>query len=211
MRHFIWGLLLVLAHSNVSSAAFALFVDPADLQFNGPGNHSIDFVISHNGVGASSLSGYTIRLGQPANANLGVLPSGVSVTAATQRLNVSGSGLFSYNQTNNTVAASNLAASGPFADIGNGGSANLFTLDLVLGAASSYTVGVDFQNAQRGGLFATDISAEFFNPNSPTTDFSFTLQAVPEPSSITMCVLGLSLGSGRIIRRLRSGFCKQAK
>ncbi len=202
MKILVWALTLVWIIGTQASAAFLITADPADLQFNGAGNHIVDFLITHNGVGASSLSGYTIRFGSPANASLGVMPAGVTATGASQVLNVSGAGgLFNYNTATNTVAVSNLTIGGPFADIGNGGNAVLFSLNLVLGSASSYTIGVDFQNAQRGGLLATEIGNEFFNPNSPTTDFSFTLQSVPEPSSLLLVVSMSALGCRRLFRK----------
>lgn len=193
--------------NNPVQAAFVLGPKSADLQFNGAGTHSVDFVITHNGVGASTLSGYTMRFGSTANASLGVLPSGVSATGATERLNVSGglNGLFNYNTLTNSLSASNFSVAGPFADLGSGGSATLFTLALNLGSASSYTIGVDFQNAQRGGLLGTEIGNEFFDPNSPTTDFSFTLiQAVPEPTSLIMAATLLILGIIHNRRKLSS-------
>ena len=202
MKKLVWVLALVGFIENQTSAAFLITVDPADLQFNGAGNHIVDFLITHNGSGASTLSGYTIRFGSPANASLGVMPTGVTATGATQVLNVSGAGgLFNYNTATNTLAVSNLTINGPFADVGNGGNAILFSLNLVLGSASSYTIGVDFQNAQRGGLLATEIGNEFFNPNSPTTDFSFTLQSVPEPSSLLLVVSISAMGCRRLFRK----------
>lgn len=193
--------------NNPVHSAFVLGPKSADLQFNGAGNHSVDFILTHNGVGASTLSGYTIRFGSTANASLGVLPSGVSATGATERLNVSGglNGLFNYNTLTNSLSASNFSVAGPFADLGSGGSATLFTLALTLGSASSYTIGVDFQNAQRGGLLGPEIGNEFFSPNSPTTDFSFTLlQAVPEPSAMILIAALTAIGAFRNRRKLRS-------
>jgi hypothetical protein len=168
-----------------ANAGMILFIAPEDLQFSGPGAHQVDVRVQHDGTGASTLSGYTIRFGTAANASLGVLPAGVTAISATESLPVSSNGLFSLNASTTTVAASSLIGD---QNIGVGGIATLFTLNLNLGAGPTYTIGVDFQNAQRGGLFATQIGSEFFPTNSPTTDFSFTLTAVPEPSTCVMLI-----------------------
>jgi hypothetical protein len=193
---------LSLCIADLARADFLVSVRPADLQFDGPGSHTINFQIAHNGAGPSTLSGYTMRIGSTANASQGMLPAGVTALSATEVLPVSTNNLFSLNSATNTIAASSL---GGDQNIGNAGTATLFSLNLNLGSAASYSIGVDFQNAQRGGLFATDISSEFFNPNSATTDFSFTLQntaAIPEPSSIAL-VLG-SFGIALLRSRRRS-------
>ncbi len=186
--------------SGVAHANFLLSVDPADLQFNGAGAHSVDLRVTHSAPGASTISGYTIRFGSAANANLGVLPAGVTATSATIGLPLPATVLFNLNMATNTVAGSSL---GGDADVGNLATATLFTLNLNLGNATSYVIGVDFQNAQRGGLFATDISNEF-DPNSPTTDFTFTLQntvAVPEPSSLSLLVGAIGIAAWNRRRR----------
>jgi PEP-CTERM motif len=203
MKKFLYAVLIAsgVFASGVAEAGFALTPESTDLNFNGAGAHVVDFLVVHNGSGASTLSGYTLRFGSPSNANLGVLPSGVTATGATQGLPIPSS-LFSYDTPTNTAAAAGLGFGD--ADVGTGGTATLFSLNLNLGSAASYTIGVDFQNAQRGGLFATQIGNEFFNPDSPTTDFTFTLtnvSAVPEPTSILTAV---SLGmAGMFYRRRR--------
>lgn len=196
------SLLIAVSSLTPATAGFVLSVDPGTLQFDGPGTHTIGVLVTHDGSGATDLSGYTIRFGTPANASVGTEPLGVDFISATEVLDVSGGGLFSFNDVTNTVAASNLAF-GPFSDVGLDGTATLFTLDMMLGAESSYEIGVDFQNAQRGGLFATQIGNEFFSPNSPTTDFAFVLtnnvSAIPEPSSIALLGL-LSCGAAARLR-----------
>jgi len=200
--HFSLTTLLLLTGLFVGSAnaGFQLFIPAADLQFNGPGAHQVNVRVTHDGVGPSSLSGYTMRFGSPANAFLGVLPIGVTATSATEILPVSSQpALFSLDPLTNTVAASSLAGD---QDIGSGGSANLFRLNLNVGTASSYTIGVDFQNAQRGGLFATEIGNEFFPANSPTTDLTFTITAVPEPTSFWLTAATIGIAS--VFSRRRS-------
>ena len=203
-----------IAGSKSVHAEFALAADPADLTFNGAGMHTVDFLITHNGVGQTTLSGYTIRFGSPADASQGLLPAGVTAVSATEGLVLPGTlgstKLFDFNSSTNTVGASSFAGD---ATVPNGGTETLFSLDLNLGSDPSYTFGVDFQNAQRGGLFASQVGSEFFNPNSATTDFSFTLTntlaAVPEPSSIlTAATLGFA---GVFYRRRRSKLGKIEK
>ena len=182
-------------------ANFILSVDPATLQFNGAGTKGVGIRARHDGTGPSTLSGYTIRFGSTANASQGVLPAGVTATGATIGLALPATQLFSFDPLTNTVAGSSL---GGDADVGNNGTATLFTLNLNLGAASSYTIGVDFQNAQRGGLFSTNIGNEFVATNSPTTDFTFTLTnaaAIPEPTSLALLVG--SIGIASLSRRRR--------
>jgi hypothetical protein len=186
------SLTFLLMISGEARAAFVLSIEPSSLEFNVPGLHSIDMMITHDGLGFSTLSGYIIRFGSPDDASLGELPLGVTAVSAVNGL-VQGE-LFNLNPTTNTVAASSLFA-GNF-DVGISQTARLFTLNLDLGDSPSYLIGVDFQSAQRGILGAEDISSEFFNPNSSTTDFTFQLtnvSAVPEPGSgILLASLSLS-------------------
>jgi hypothetical protein len=195
-------LFLFVFATKLSFAGFALTVDPADLNFNGPGNYNVDFQIAYVPSGLNTLSGYTIRFGSPANASLGVLPAGVSVNSASEVLPVSSGGaLFNYNNLANSLAASNLGIPGNTAISAT--PTTLFTLNFALGNDASYNVGVDLDNAQRGGLFAEQIATEFFNPNN-LTDLSFTLNnlsAVPEPTSI-LTAASLGLG-GMFYRRKR--------
>jgi len=170
-------------------SAFMIGINPSSLTFAGPGAHSVGVTITHFGGGFSTLSGYTIRFGLPSDASSGVLPLGVTANSATEVLVLPAPALFSLDPATNTVAGSSLA--GDF-DIGVNGTATLFNLNLNLGNAASYTIGVDFQNAERGGLLAADISSEFTGQTSPTTDFTFTLTAVPEPNSVLL--FGAAIG-----------------
>lgn len=192
-------LLVTLLFTGFANAGFVTFIPLSDLQFNGPGAHQVNVRITHDGIGPSTLSGYTIRFGSPANASLGVLPPGVIATSAVELLPVSSQpALFSLDSLTNTVAATSLVGN---QDIGSGGSANLFRLNLDVGTASSYTIGVDFQNAQRGGLIATQIRSEFFPADSPTTDFTFTITAIPEPTSFAL--IAVALGTASVFGRRR--------
>ncbi len=193
------ALTIVAIVSSVSNAGFIVFADPTDLTFNGSGAHAVDIRVRHDGTGLSTLSGYTIRFGSPANASAGVLPTGVTATSATIGLDLPAPQLFSLDPATNTVAGTSLGGN---ADVGNGATATLFTLNLNLGNASSYQIGVDIQNAQRGGLLSTEISSEF-NASSTTTDFSFTLAvaAIPEPTSLSL-LIG-SIGIAALGRRRR--------
>jgi hypothetical protein len=182
--------------STASHAGFIVFVDDADLIFDGPGPHAVPVRIRHNGTGPSTLSGYTIKFGSPANASLGVLPAGVTFDSATIGLDLLAPRLFNLDSASNSVAGTSLSGD---ADVGIGGTQTLFTLNMTLGAASSYEIGVDVQNAQRGGLLSTEIASEF-NASSPTTDFSFTL-AIPEPTSLSL-LIG-SMGVAVLSRRRR--------
>jgi len=176
----LFALMLLLNSAGVVRGDFVLSVDPDTLAFNGPGLHSVNMMITHDGFGFSTLSGYTIRFGSPEDASLGELPMGVRAVAAVNGL-VQGE-LFDLNLTTNTVAASSLFA-GNF-EVGDSQTKRLFTLSFELGDAPSYVIGVDFQSAQRGLLGAEDISHEFGATNSPTTDFTFqlnNLSAIPEP------------------------------
>jgi PEP-CTERM motif len=182
------AMLLTAFVSQSVNAGFTLSIDPADLNFV-PGNHAVDVLITHDGVGPSTLSSYTMRFGNPANASLGADPAGVVVSGATPVLAV---GTASFNAANNQVANTNLSTN---ATVPFGGSTTLFSLNLNLGSAASYILGVDFRNAQRDGALGPNITSEFFSPNSATTDFTFTLNnvsAVPEPSSL-MTGVGLAL------------------
>ncbi len=199
-------LALVVASSLVgpsAKAAFVLSVDPADLTFAGPGTHEVDVLIRWDGVGNAGVSGYTIRFGNPANASLGEDPTGVSFDTATERTMISSNLLFNLNPATNSVAATSFVGDTAIPTTAQ----PLFSLGLTLGNAASYAIGVDFQNAQRGGLFAQDISSEFFNPNNPQTDFTFTLTqavAVPEPSSMLALVGMMGCGAFRAYRRRNS-------
>ncbi len=203
MKSFKCFLLLLtglVATSESSMAGLILSANPATLNFNGAGPHIVELMIRHDGVGLNTLSGYTVRFGSVANASLGVLPTGVTATSATESLLVSSNGLFSLNTATNTVSASSLVGNTTIPTTNTA----LFRLSVNVGNAATYDIGVDFQNAQRGGLFATDISGEFFNPNSPTTDFSFTLTnvtAVPEPSSLLL--LSATIAAGAFYSRRR--------
>lgn len=214
MKKFTAALFLLfglVASSDSLFGGLILSANPSTLNFNGAGPHLVELMIRHDGNGANTLSGYTIRFGSVANASLGVLPSGVTASAATtvEGLLVSSNGLFSLNPATNTVSASSLVGNTTISTTDT----TLFRLGLTLGNAATYNIGVDFQNAQRGGLFATDISSEFFNPNSATTDFSFTLTnvtAVPEPSS--MLLLAGAMTAGVIcFRRDRKRKAKKSK
>ncbi len=188
--------------ARASIAGFALSIDPADLNFNGAGNYNVDLQIAYANPGANTISGYTIRLGSPADASQGVVPAGTTINSATEGLIVASPGLFNFNNLTNTVAASNLGIPGN--TVVPGTATTLFSLNVALGNASSYTFGVDLQNAQRDGLFATQIAEEFYNPNNTMTDFTFTLtnvSAVPEPTSI-LTAASLGLG-GMFYRRKR--------
>jgi len=183
-------------------AAFVLSIDPADLTFNGPGNHAIDIRIQFVDDGnPNTLSGYTMRFGSSANASSSILPNGVVFISATEGLPVSGGQFFSL--TANSVAAANFTLPGntiiPLTPT------TLFTINATLGNAASYALGIDFQNAQRGGLLGTEVGGEFFNPNSPTTDLAFTLTAVPEPSSFVIIACFTGIGVYRILRRRDGG------
>jgi hypothetical protein len=201
MQKSIFSLALILSavFCGVSQAGFLVFADPNDLLFNGPGAHAVDIQVRHDGTGLSTLSGYTIRFGSSANASLGVLPAGVSATSAVIGLALPATQLFGLDTSTNSVAGSSL---GGDANVGVGGTATLFTLNLNLGGAPTYTIGVDVQNAQRGGLFASEIASEF-NAASPTTDFSFSLAlaAIPEPTSLSL-LIG-SMGIAVLSRRRR--------
>lgn len=197
---FSFALIVSALLGSVSYAGFLVFADPADLQITGPGPRAVDIQIRHNGSGLSTLSGYTIRFGSPANASLGVLPAGVTASSATAVLAFP-SQLFNFSTDTNSVAHSGLGLADPVnVDIGNNGVATLFTMNFNLAGSGPYTIGVDVQNAQRGGLLATEIASEF-NASSPTTDFSFTLSAIPEPTSLSLLVG--SMGFAMLSRRRR--------
>jgi PEP-CTERM motif len=189
------ALLLIAFAYQSANAGFTLSIDPTDLNFV-PGNHAIDVLITHDGSGANTFSGYVMRFGNPANASLGADPAGVTPTGVSP----SAISTPTINLTNNNVAYTNLSTNStvPF-----GGTATLFSLNLNLGSAASYILGVDFRSAQRDGALGPNITSEFFSPNSATTDFTFTLNnlsAVPEPTSL---LTGATLGFFGVMYRRR--------
>ena len=198
-----------LASANQANAAFVLSIDPATLTFNGAGVHTINMQITHIAdSGPSTISGYTMRFGSLADASQGVMPTGVVSLSATNTLGVGE--LFSLDPTTNQVAAATFF--GADTDIGNGQTQTLFSMDLQLDDLPSYVIGVDFRDANRGTVLTfVDASAEFFDPNSPTTDFSFTLTnsvtAIPEPGSFLALAC---LGAGGAWYRRRQGAQPQA-
>lgn len=182
-------------------AAFTLSIDPTTLTFNGPGNHTINVLLTHDGTGLSTFSGMTLRFGGVADASLGVLPDGVVVNSATEGAVFLGES-FDFDPATNTVAMASLVAAN--SDVGASQTVSLFTMELNLANKWSYDIGVDFQNAQRGNILTVieDISGEFFATNQ-NTDFQFTLTnavAVPEPGS--MLVLA-AMGIGGVCYRKR--------
>lgn len=189
-----------------SAAAFTFSIDPATLVFNGNGNHTVNVLISHDGTGLSTFSGLTVRFGSAADASLSQLPTGAIINSVTRGAVFNGE-LFDFDVTNNDVAMSTLTAAD--SDVGASQTVTLFTMEFNLQNRQSYDIGVDFRGAQRGNLLPfgspslIDISDEFFNPNSPNTDFQFTLTnavAVPEPGSLLVLA---GMGAGGVYFRKR--------
>ncbi|MFK8114631.1 MAG: PEP-CTERM sorting domain-containing protein [Rubripirellula sp.] len=189
----------LLASSNLASAGFVLSIAPSELSFSGPGVHSVDLTITHDGTGPSSLSGYTFQFSAPDAAGAASGADSDVISGAFEGLPIgSGAGAFNFNPTFNLVAASDFTTF-TGADLAMGGTATLFTLQTVLGMQDSYAIGVDFQSIQRG--FPTVLNEVSFGEGFVPTvgpidgvgfDTSFTLNvsAVPEPSSIGLLALG---------------------
>lgn len=176
------GLLGFLPLSN-GYAGFVLSVNPDDLTFSGPGAHSVDVVVTHDGSGLSTFSGYSIRFGP--------VPSGASLDGAVEVLVFDD---FTFDAPTKDVSGLNLLTD---ADLGVSGSATLFTLQYTLGGDASYVMPFDFLGAIRGDFSSSvDISSEFTAPTSFTL---MTSTAVPEPGSFA----ALSLVAGLIGYRHR--------
>ncbi len=190
-----------------SEAAFTLSIDPATLTFNGAGAHTVNVLITHDGTGESTFSGMSLKFGEVANASLGVLPVGATINGATRGSVFVGES-FDFDVENNRVSMVTIAAAN--SDVGVSQTATLFSLQFTLADLPSFNIGVDFVGAQRNPALSglIEIGDEFFNPNSDTTDFQFTLTnsvAVPEPSSF-LALAGLSV-AGLYYRR-RKPTCK---
>jgi len=178
----------------IAQADFILSIDPATLTFNGKGNHTVNVLITHDGTGFSTFSGMTLRFGEVADASLGVLPTGAKINSATKGAVFIGE-LFDLDPDNNEISMSTFFAAN--SDVGASQTVSLFTMEFNLKNKQSYDIGVDFRAAQRGNISSgiAEIGDEFFNPNSPTTDFQFTLTnavAVPEPGSfLVLAAMGV--------------------
>lgn len=184
-------LLCVALFAGTARSEFTLSVDPDDLTVAAPGAHQIEVLIRHGGSEPNTLSGYTFRLNP--------LPDGIAVTGADDTLGVAEGQLFNFNPTTNEVAASNLSIGGPFGVVPEDGQAVLTTLDFEFGDFGTFEIPFDFRNAQRGGLFAEDITSEF------NTLDSFTVTVVPEPGAL----LALGAVAGVVAFRIRSRRSRQ--
>lgn len=199
------------------SAAFIISADTGDLRFNGPSTISVDFILTHDGVGPSTFSNFTFRFGEVGDSNSGGDPAGLSFVGATLNENIGLAGYplggafvnFVFAPDNNQVTMVNTAPTAAFAnaDLGPGGSDVLFTLDIeVDGTQTSYEFEGFVFEAFRGGLDAsfTEISDDWSFPGGLRTG-TILVTAIPEPGSM------LALGGLAAIGALRMRRRKAAK
>jgi hypothetical protein len=178
---------------NHSQGGFVLSLDSADLEFSGVGPVVVPVLITHDGIGPSTLSGYSFQFEATDSDGNAALAADDIVTNAVEGLPIgAGLGSFQFVNAANTVQSSDFDDFDGV-DLTDGGTGTLFSLELTVGSAAEYVVQVDFQNGQRG---LTAINGEFSfgagfdtanaTPGGVGLDTTFTLTnvvAVPEPTT----------------------------
>lgn len=170
----------------IAKAELVVTVDPDDLVHNGPGIHEVDFRLHYSGEGASTFDGLRFDI---LNASNATIRQG-SVTTDFSGLVIS--------TTVNSQDQFLLGTPTQLEAIGEPGT-RLTTLAFDVLDNQDFTIGLEFVELSRNLVTVTD-------PNPPVLmPSSFTVTAVPEPSSVAVlgCIVG-AVGFGVRLKRRRA-------
>ena len=185
LMSFTFGLALL---PSTVDAAFVVTVDQSDLKFTGPGTHEVDLFLAFQNTGndrTPELDGLQFDITNAPNAVVkqGPVTSGITgqgfpafVVNSGNRFNWGGLGNFTVPTDPGVL---------------------LTTLTFDVADSRSFTIGLDFVDATRS--FAS-IAA---GPSDFSVPSSFTVTAIPEPSSLAfLMAIGTVCVAGRRKRRL---------